>query len=93
MIFADPSADIRCYSADSLGNSESISLALLASDLRALLTSLFIARMHSIITPGFGAHIGLTLLADQPLLASSFTGVGFAIPDSPVYSCQQAIDE
>lgn len=37
--------------------------------------------------------MGLALLKSQPSISSSFIGIGFAIPDSPVMLRQRAIDE
>lgn len=84
---------MRGYSTDSLGTSKSVDIALLVSDLKFLLETLHIAHVHATIGLGFGANIGLELLAHWPSIASTFIGSGFAIPDSPVIPRNTAVDE
>ncbi|CZR62883.1 uncharacterized protein PAC_12780 [Phialocephala subalpina] len=92
-ISADPSADMRGYSTDSLGTSDSITIALLLSELEFLLERLSLPRVHALIGLGFGANIGLSLLADRPSISSTFVGIGFAIPDSRIIPRQTAVDD
>ncbi|KAF8859871.1 alpha/beta-hydrolase [Acephala macrosclerotiorum] len=85
--------DMRGYSTESIGMSDSITLALLVSDLEFLLERLSLSHVNAIIGLGFGANIGLALLADRPSISSTFVGIGFAIPDSAIIPRETAVDD
>ncbi|MCJ1324219.1 hypothetical protein MMC10_000881 [Thelotrema lepadinum] len=77
--------DLRGYTASSLGASQNITLALLASDLEFLLVYLSITRVHAVVGLGLGASVALTYLSsttNYTVPISSFVGMSFRIPSS-----------